>query len=48
MEPGGTFNMPTETIIVIAGIVAAFTLFAVVLAWADHRTRSVQPTDTAK
>jgi hypothetical protein len=30
--------MPTETMIVAAGVVAAFVIFAAVLAWADHRT----------
>jgi len=31
--------MPTDTAIVVAGIVAAFTVFAVVLAWASFYTR---------
>jgi len=31
--------MPTETAIVIAGIFAVFAVFALVLAWADFRTR---------
>jgi len=30
--------MPTDTMIVVAGIVIVFTMFAFVLAWADHRT----------
>jgi uracil-DNA glycosylase len=30
--------MPTETIIVVVGVVAAFAIFSLVLAWADHRT----------
>jgi hypothetical protein len=31
--------MPIETVIVLAAIVAAFTLFGVVLAWAERQTR---------
>ena len=31
--------MPYETIVVIAGIVAVFTVFAVAVAWAETRTR---------
>jgi len=31
--------MPTDTAIVVAGIVAAFAVFAVVLAWASFYTR---------
>ena len=31
--------MPTETAIVIAAIVVVFSIFAVVLAYADYRTR---------
>jgi len=30
--------MPTETIIAVAGVVAAFGVFSLVLAWVDHRT----------
>jgi hypothetical protein len=30
--------MPTETIVVLAAIVAAFTIFGAVLAWAEHQT----------
>lgn len=30
--------MPTETIVVVAGIMLAFTVFAVTLAWADNYT----------
>ncbi len=30
--------MPTDTVIVVTSVVAAFTLFAVVLAWAERRT----------
>ena len=32
--------MPTETAIVIAGIVLVFAVFAVTLAWADFYTRN--------
>jgi hypothetical protein len=32
--------MPTETIIALAGIVLAFLVFAVSLAWADYYKRS--------
>ena len=31
--------MPTETIVTLAAIVAAFAVFGVVLAWAEHQTR---------
>ena len=31
--------MPTETAIVVAGIILVFAVFAVSLAWADHYTR---------
>ena len=31
--------MPTETIIVIAGVIATFVVFAAVLAWGDGQTR---------
>jgi len=30
--------MPTETVLVVTGVVCAFILFAVALAWADRRT----------
>jgi len=30
--------MPTDTMIVVAGIVIVFTIFALVLAWADHQS----------
>ena len=30
--------MPTDTITVVAAVVVIFTIFALVLAWADHRT----------
>ena len=30
--------MPTETVIVVAGVVTAFLIFASVLGWVDHRT----------
>ena len=32
--------MPTETAIIVAGIVLVFSLFAVALAWADYHTRN--------
>ena len=32
--------MPTETVIVVAGIVLMFAVFAVTLAWADHYARN--------
>jgi hypothetical protein len=31
--------MPMDTIIVVAGVAAAFTVFALVLAWAERATR---------
>lgn len=34
--------MPTETAITIAGIILMFSVFAVVLAWADYYTRDVR------
>jgi hypothetical protein len=30
--------MPQETAIVVSAVVAIFVIFAMVLAWADHRT----------
>jgi multisubunit Na+/H+ antiporter MnhC subunit len=30
--------MPTESVIILAAIVAAFAIFGVVLAWAEHQT----------
>jgi len=30
--------MPTETVIVVTGVVAAFILFMAALAWAERRT----------
>lgn len=30
--------MPTDTAMIVAAIVIVFTIFALVLAWADHRT----------
>lgn len=35
--------MPTETIVVIAGIVLAFVAFMVALAWGDIQSRSLSP-----
>jgi hypothetical protein len=34
--------MPTETAITVAGIIIAFAVFAVSLAWADFYTRNVR------
>lgn len=31
--------MPTETLVVVAGVVVVFTIFALVLAWAERMTR---------
>lgn len=31
--------MPTDSLAVTVGVVVAFAIFAIVLAWADHRTR---------
>jgi len=32
--------MPTETIVVVAGIALAFIVFALALAWADNYTKN--------
>lgn len=40
--------MPTETIIVVAGIIAVFAVFAITLAWADFYTRGVHAADAAE
>jgi hypothetical protein len=34
--------MPQDTIIVVAGIISAFIIFGVTLAWAEYRTRNVR------
>jgi hypothetical protein len=34
--------MPTETIIVVAGITLAFLIFALTLAWADSYTKNTK------
>ena len=39
--------MPTETAIIIAGIVLVFAVFIVVLAWADFYTRNYRATGAA-
>ena len=31
--------MPTDTVIVVAVVVAAFVIFSLALLWADHATR---------
>jgi hypothetical protein len=33
--------MPTETLIVLAGVVAAFVIFGVTLGWVEWRTRGI-------
>ena len=40
--------MPTDTAIVIAGIVVAFAVFAIALAWADFYTGKVRPPGAAE
>lgn len=40
--------MPTETAIVIAGIVLVFAAFAIVLAWADFYTRNIRAPGAAQ
>jgi len=37
--------MPTETAIVVAGIVLAFAVFSAALAWADYYTRNYHAPD---
>jgi len=39
--------MPVTSILVLAGIVGAFTLFGVVLAWAERQTRGIRPVEVA-
>jgi hypothetical protein len=34
--------MPVDSMIVSAGVVAMFVLFAVVMVWADYRTRDLK------
>jgi hypothetical protein len=34
--------MPVETVVTLAAIVAAFTIFGVVLAWAERQTHKPQ------
>jgi hypothetical protein len=38
----GDLAMPTETAIVVAGVVLAFIVFAASLAWADYTTRGIR------
>lgn len=38
--------MPTETIIIVAGITLAFAALAFTLAWADIRTRNLNTPDS--
>lgn len=35
--------MPIETAVAVAGIVIAFAVFAIALAWADFQTRNINP-----
>lgn len=39
--------MPVTSILVLAGIVGAFTLFGVVLAWAERQTSRIQRVEVA-
>ena len=34
--------MPTETMVIVAGVVAMFAAFAIALAWASFHTRNFQ------
>jgi hypothetical protein len=34
-------EMPSDVAMIVAAIVAAFVIFAIVLAWADRRTRNL-------
>jgi hypothetical protein len=34
-------NMPTSTILVLAGIIIAFVVFGFTLAWGDYQTRNL-------
>jgi hypothetical protein len=43
MTFGKGVRMPTETALVVAGVVAVFVMFASVLAWGDHYTSRRQP-----
>lgn len=40
--------MPLTTALIVTGIVAAFTLFGIVLAWGDHQTRNLKRVDETK
>ena len=37
--------MPLSNIIILCGIVGAFALFGIALAWAEHRTRNFKRPD---
>jgi hypothetical protein len=37
--------MPITSILMLAGIVSAFVLFGAVLAWGEHQTRDLPPTN---
>ncbi|HEY6859764.1 MAG TPA: hypothetical protein VI358_08265 [Pseudolabrys sp.] len=40
--------MPTQTVIIIAGVVVAFAAFAISLAWADFYSRNFRGPGNAK
>jgi multisubunit Na+/H+ antiporter MnhC subunit len=40
--------MPLSNVLILIGIVAAFALFAVVLAWGDHQTRNLPRHEAAR
>jgi hypothetical protein len=44
----GSFAMPTETIIIVAGIVLMFAVFAASLAWADFYSRNFRQPGAAE
>ena len=37
--------MPITSILMLAGIVSAFVLFGAILAWGEHQTRNLPPTN---
>ena len=40
--------MPFTTALIVTGIVAAFALFGIVLAWGDHQTRNLNRAQDTK
>ena len=40
--------MPTETAIVVAGIILVFAVFVVTMAWADYNTSRTRQSDAAE